>query len=393
MLLSIGGAVGYAYVTEKLAIPDQLSQSSWMPDVMQNRIEVRLQSVEVQRGRAADAVVVATGYLRSHRQAGIGARTPGRINVISFEAGDKVNRGEILAELDHKDLDASLAASAATVSKAEAAIGEQTILIEQAEADQARAVKLRDGRSISDAEFDQMRFARASALARMTSLKADVALAKAHLQQSEQLLENMFIRAPFDGTVISKDAEEGESILPGGTGGNSGRGSVATIADLERLEIECDVQEGYISKVAQSQEVDISVDAVPDKKYHGAVSKIIPMGDRARATIKVRVEISDADGLLFPEMSGTVYFLPEQGGHAVDEEPRMFCDEVSVDRNDRNQTIVWVVDDLKLAQPIVVEVGETNDGRTEIVSGLEGRERLIVDPSDLRPGSPVRVVE
>jgi len=393
LLLVMCGGLGYGYATEKIALPEQVSKSTWMPDIMQNRIEVQLESVEVQRGRSADAVVVATGYLRSHRQAGIGARTPGRINVISFEEGDKVKRGDVLAELDHKDLDASLAASAAMVAKAEAGLGEQAILIDQARTDKERAVKLRRGRSISESEYDTMRFSYASAIARMKSLKADVALAKAQHRQSEQLLENMFIRAPFDGTVISKDAEEGESILPGGTGGNSGRGSVATIADLEHLEIECDVQEGYISKISIAQEVDISVDAVPDKKYHGTVSKVIPMGDRARATIKVRVEITDADDLLFPEMSGTVYFLPEQGQKPVNEEPRMFCDQKSVARNEDDEPIVWIVDDLKRAQPIVVKIGETTDGRTEILGGLKGRPRLIVDPAELVPGAPVRVIE
>ncbi|WP_186775265.1 efflux RND transporter periplasmic adaptor subunit [Rubripirellula tenax] len=393
LLLAIGAAAGYVMSKRPLPFGDKLGRSTWMPDIMQNRVDVGLASIEVQKGRSADAVVVATGYLRSHRQAGIGARTPGRINVITFEEGDEVKKGDVLAELDHKDLDASLAASAASVAKAEAVLAEQVILIRQAEADKIRAVKLRQGRSISESEYDQSRFTHESAVARLDSLRADVDLMKAQMRQSEQLLENMFIRAPFDGTVISKDAEEGESILPGGTGGNSGRGSVATIADLDHLEIECDVQEGFISRVRPDQQVDIAVDAVPDKKYHGIVAKIIPMGDRARATIKVRVSIVDADSLLFPEMSGTVFFLPERGEVVVSEEPRMFCESKSVDQRGDTEAYVWIVDEDDRAQQIAVEAGETRDDRTEILAGLSGRERIIVDPSDLEPGMPVRVVD
>ncbi|MDA8744629.1 efflux RND transporter periplasmic adaptor subunit [Rubripirellula amarantea] len=393
LLLVMAVGLGWGVASNRIPSGQLLQESSWVPDIMQNRVDVRLTELEIQKGRSAEAVIVATGYLRSHRQAGIGARTPGRIDVISFEEGDKVSRGDVLAELDHKDLDASLAAAAASVAKAEAAVAEQEILILQADTDRERALKLRKGRGISESEYDQARFSHLSAVARLKSLRADVDLMKAQMRQNEQLLENMFIRAPFDGTVISKDAEEGESILPGGTGGNSGRGSVATIADLDHLEIECDVQEGFISRVNEGQEVDISVDAVPDKKYHGVVDKILPMGDRARATIKVRVKISDADDLLFPEMSGTVYFLPDNQVTQVSEEPRMFCDEDCVTRDIDGDSQVWTVDENKRAQPVSVEIGETRDGRTEIISGVSGRPRLIDDPSELSPGMPVRIVE
>ncbi len=155
---------------------------------------------------------------------------------------------------------------------------------------------------------------------------------------------------PFDGTVISKDAEEGESIQPGGMGGTSGRGSVATIADLENLEIECDVQEDFISRVTEGQEADIAIDAVQSKKYHGVVRKIIPMGDRARATIKVQVTIRDADELLFPEMAGTVYFLPTEQDLETSEQPRLFCPTSAVDRDPQGNQFVWVADSQKLRQ-------------------------------------------
>ncbi len=368
-------------------------QSQWVPEIMQNRVEVRLASVTVQKGRSADAVVVATGYLESRRQARIGARAAGRINMIFFEEGNRVSKGEILAELDHKDLDASLAAAAASVARAKSALAEQEIAIELALADKDRAEKLWTSRSIAESEYDQARFNYRTAVARKTSMEADIALAEAQKQQAEQLKENMFIRAPFDGTVISKDAEVGESILPGGMGGGSGRGSVATIADLDHLEIECDVQEDFISRVTEGQEADIAVDAVQDKKYHGTVRKIIPMGDRARATIKVQVEINDADELLFPEMAGTVFFLPTERELEISDEPRIFCPTTAVDTDDDGNQFVWVTDAERRAQKIVVKAGDDRDGRTEIIEGLTGKERVIVNPQDLQEGAPVTIVE
>ncbi|HVJ85008.1 MAG TPA: efflux RND transporter periplasmic adaptor subunit, partial [Caulifigura sp.] len=149
--------------------------------------------------------------------------------------------------------------------------------------------------------------------AKRDTLDAAVALAEAKVQETEQFKENMIVRAPFDGTVISKDAEVGESILPGGMGEASGRGSVVTIADLERLEVDCDVKEDYIGRVLSGSPAEVAVDAVPNRRYSAKVRKVIPMGDRARATIKVKVAITDADERLFPNMSAKVYFLPEPG--------------------------------------------------------------------------------
>jgi len=369
-------------------------RSQWVPEIMQNRVEVRLAPVTVQTGRAADAVVVATGYLESRRQARIGARAPGRIDVIHVEEGTRVTKGEVLAELEHADLEASLAAAEASVSRAKALLAEQEVAIEQARVDNDRAKKLWNQRTISEAEVDDARFAHLIAVARKDSILADIELADARRREAQQLKENMFIRAPFDGTVISKDAEVGESILPGGMGDASGRGSVATIADLDHLEIECDVQEDFIARISESQDAEISVDAVSHKKYHGIVRKIIPMGDRARATIKVKVTIADADELLFPEMSGNVFFLPNQDQSAVEEEePRIFCPSKAVTTDAEDVSRVWVVDADKHSQAVLVEVGETRDGRTEILAGLSGDERVVVNPQQLQVGTPVVIVE
>lgn len=392
VLLAGGGFFGYQYLVHNVW-NSRSGGTAWVPEIMQNRIEVRLASITVQKGRSADAVVVATGYLESRRQARIGARAAGRIDIVNFEEGDKVARGELLAELEHRDLDASLAASQASVARANAALAEQEIVIEQAQADKLRIEKLWATKSVAESEYDTAQFTYRSAVARLDSLKSDYDLAVAQKQQTEQLRDNMYIRAPFDGTVISKDAEVGESILPGGMGGGSGRGSVATIADLAHLEIECDVQEDYISRVSENQEADIAVDAVPDKKYHGRVRKIIPMGDRARATIKVQVEIKDADALLFPEMAGTVFFLPTEQDDQVTDEPRFFCASSAIDRTEEGKICVWVIDGEKRAQKIVVSVGESRDGKTEILDGVDGTERVVVNPEELFDGAPTAVAE
>lgn len=355
--------------------------------------EVRAATVSVQTGRAADATVVATGYLESRRQAKIGARAPGRIETLSVEEGSRVKKGEVLAMLEHADLEASLAATKAEASRTRAQLVEQQVEIDRTKRENDRAEKLLPTRALSEAEYDEAKFAYEGAVAKLESLKASIELAEARVREAEQLKENMFVRAPFDGTVISKDAEVGESILPGGMGESSGRGSVVTIADLDSLEVDCDVKEDFISRVAQGRLAEVAVDAVPGRRYKGKVRKIIPMGDRARATIKVKVEILDADERLFPEMSGTVYFLPDETESApVAAERRVFCPTDAIVK-DGDANYVWIIDNEHLRRADVTTSG-SNDGRTEIRSGLSGGEKVVVEPSpELREKQEVRLAE
>lgn len=401
LLLLLGGA-GYGIysyaLAHRMSPADLLSDGSrWMPEMMQNRIEVRLVSVTIQQGRAADALVVASGYLQSKQQAGIGARAAGRVDRLYFEEGSQVKKGDVLAELEHNELKATQDAASASVARAKAASAEQQISIEQTRLEADRADKLWGSRSISESEFDQARFAHRTAVARLATLQAEIALAEAQLQQVTEGIENMFIRAPFDGTVISKDAELGESILPGGLGVGSGRGSVATIADLQHLRIECDVKEDFISRIREGQEADISVDAVPDKKYHGHVYKIIPMGDRARATIEVQVEIDDADHLLFPEMSGTAFFLPQQDSGEISDAARIFCPATSVaglqGEQAEGDAHVWTIDAEKRARKLPVKVGPQRNGDREVFRGLTGSERVVANPKGLREGTPLKIAD
>jgi RND family efflux transporter MFP subunit len=359
----------------------------------QPRMEVRVANVSVQTGRSADAVVVATGYLESRRQAKIGARAPGRIEVLNVEEGSHVKKGEVLAALEHADLDASLAANKAELERTGAALAEQEVVVNRTKREYDRAVKLQPSRTITETELDIAKYDYEGAVAKIKSLKASVSLAEARVREAEQLKENMFVRAPFDGTVISKDAEVGESILPGGLGEGSGRGSVVTIADLNSLEVDCDVKEDYIGRVVAGRSAEVAVDAVPSRRYKGTVRKVIPMGDRARATIKVKVAIVDADERLFPEMSGTVYFLPSGNESATTStDRRIFCPSDAVVK-EADASHVWIVKDDKVER-VKVRVGSETDNRSEILGGLSGGEKVVVKPpAELSEGRLVKVAD
>ena len=108
--------------------------------------------------------------------------------------------------------------------------------------------------------------------------------------------------------------------------------------------------------------------------------KIIPMGDRARATVKVRVEIIDADERLFPDMSSTVYFLANEAEDSTKQgERRVFCPSDAVVTSD-SESWVWLLTDSNRTKKKVISVGESRDGRTEILSGLSGGEKVVAGP-------------
>jgi RND family efflux transporter MFP subunit len=323
---------------------------------------------------------VATGYVESRQQAKIGARATGRVQDLYVEEGTFVKEGFVLAILEHADLEAALAAAKATLRQTQAQAAEHEVEVARTKKRFEREERLNKAAASTPTTYDDAKFAYDSAIARRESLAAAVELAQARVQEAEQMTENMRIRAPFDGTIISKDAELGESILPGGMGEASGRGSVATIADLAHLEVECDVKEDYIGRVAFDQECEVAVDAVPGRKYTGKVRKVIPMGDRARATIKVKVEITDADEQLFPEMSATVYFLPDEEAAVEVPERRVYCPEDALVENAEGEH-VWTVDAEGRLRKVAVKVGTRDAGRAEILEGLSGGERVVLRPA------------
>ena len=372
----------------------------WIPntdrlmEAVRQKPEVRVATVSLETGRSADATVVATGYLESRQQARIGARATGRIEAVMVEEGTRVLANDVLAILEHADLDASLAAMEAAAARCRSELQEQDVSIQRALQDFRRAEKSLAAKTMTAAEFDTEKYEYDAAVARRGSLEAALRLAEARVQEAKQLRENMFVRAPFAGTVISKDAELGESILPGGMGEASGRGSVVTIADLEHLEVDCDVKEDFISRVVQGQTAEVAVDAVPGKRYQGKVRKIIPMGDRARATVKVRVALVDADDKLFPEMSATVYFLSAETKESTGQEvARVFCPNDAI-QSVGAETFVWVVASEDRLRRAVVQTGEKKEDRTEVLSGLQGGEKVVVSPpQEFREGMAVRAAQ
>jgi RND family efflux transporter MFP subunit len=357
---------------------------------------VNVESVRVMTLGQAATQLTATGYLESRWQAAVGAKAPGRIKSIPVEEGDKVKAGDVLAELEHSDLDAMLASRKVAVQQAEAELVEADSNLAQAKRDVERERSVYRQGAGTDVALERAETAHAAATAIQQARTAAVAAAKSAVVEAEEAVRNMFVYAPFDGTVISKDAEQGESIMPGGMGASSGRGSVITLANLDELEVDTDVKEDYLGQLHVGQPAQVAVDAVTDRRYKGRLRAIIPMGDRTRGIVKVKVSILDPDERLFPELSATVNFLPDHRDAAdadAAQEKGVFAPAAAIQGTGEDQ-YVWVLNENRVRKAAVKTIGDPRDGLVRVTGDLVGGEQAVTNPPpNLRPGAEVKLAE
>ena len=148
--------------------------------------------------------------------------------------------------------------------------------------------------------------------AKIDYTQEQVLAADARIKEAQQAVDNCIITAPFDGIIVSKDAQVGEMVSPISAGGGFTRTGIATIVDMASNEIEVDVNENYIARVKRGQEVTAVLDAYPDWKIPCHVRTIIPTADRQKATVEVRIAFDKLDPRILPDMGVKVTFLGEE---------------------------------------------------------------------------------
>ncbi len=350
--------------------------------------------VQAMTAGQAEKLLSAKGYIKSRYQAAIGARTPGRVERMLVEEGTKVKKGQLLAVLEHNDMDAMLDSRKASVSKVEADIEAARADFKEKERKLRLQQNLYNRKQVSADEVAMAEALRDVSAAQLKGLEANRRLMTASMHEVEETIRNMTIVAPFDGTVVEKAAEQGETITPGGMGAASGRGSVVTIANLDVLEVETDITENLVSRVAVGQPAEISVSAVPNRYYRGRLRQIIPMGDRARGTVKVKVEILDADRNLFPELVSTVHFLPDKAVKNPNaDKPSLFVAKKAI-FEENGHSYAFVVDSRGLVSRRAIEAVVTNDELARVEKGLFAGESVVLTPSKtIRDGDVVKVAD
>lgn len=340
--------------------------------------KVKVSTVVLQKPGVNSASLNASGYIVAQRKAAIASKGTGRLVFLGVVEGDQVKKNQIIARLENDDILAQLDEAKANLKLVEADIISLKNNYEREK--ELFEKKLSSEQSLELAEAGYKR------------ILASAEIIKARIKQLEVALENTIIRSPFDGTILTKNAEVGEIVAPFGGGINS-KTAVVTVADMNSLLVETDVSESNIEKIKPNQDCQIVLDAYPEKSYQGYVFKIVPTADRSKATVLVKVGFKDYDSRVLPEMSAKVTFFTEKVDPSLlEQKPLLLVPEKSV-IEENNSSFVYRIIDNKVRKT-EIKIGDKLGSYVEVISGLNPGEKIVSEINNkIKDGDEVKVVQ
>lgn len=331
----------------------------------------------------------ATGYVVAQRKAALSSKATGRLEWLGVLEGSHVRQGEVVARLENRDVSASLAQARANVRVAQANLEQGQAELTDAEAAFRRSGELLARQFIASATYDAAQARLNKARASISSLRAAIAAAAANAQAAQVALDQTVIRAPFDGVILTKSANVGDNITPFSSAADS-KGAVVTIADMDTLEVEADVSEANLSKIRVDQPAEIQLDAFPELRLAGTVSRMVPTVDRSKATLLVKVRFAERDSRVLPDMSAKVAFL-SQAVPAAERQPVTALPAAAIVTREGRQ-LAFVVEGDKLREAAVSsgrKIGELLE-----VRGLKAGDKVVLAPAPaLHGGQPVTLAK
>ena len=409
-------------------------------------VEVARVAVRNPSTRASLSGIASNGYVVARTRAALSADAPGRLVEMNVVEGSVVKRGDVVARLYYAEHAAGLSRAEAGLELSEAALARSEIGFSMSETAVARAdselrgaqagreaaiaterlataelkraqelveqgverVQVRDRaeqefaaakaeRDRADAGVESAMATVSESLGLVTSAEAAVReavarkkVAEAEVESAMATLEKTYVRAPFDGVVIQKEAEVGEVVSPNSQGGRA-RGSVVTMVDLSTLEVQAEVPETSMSAVKLGGVAQVFLDAWPSEVYEVRVDRIWPVADRQKATIEVRAAFLKPDARLRPEMGLRIVFLDESGGMdtGANTEPLITVPESAVVERDGVLGVFLIKEDR--VSFLEIRCGDGPPGMRAVQEGLSGGEEIVLRPmDDLSDGDEVR---
>ena len=354
--------------------------TAWTWMTRERPVEVEVASVTTRRAGAQASVLNASGYVTARRRATVSSKVTGKIVEVNVEEGMAVREGQVLARLDDANVRAALRLMEAQLEAARRAITETEVRLAEAERTLKRRERLRTDGLITDADLDQARAEVQSLEARIAASQEQVTVAERQVALQQTELDNMVIRAPFSGVALSKDAQPGEMVSPVSAGGGFTRTGISTIVDMKSLEIEVDVNESYINRVASGQPVTALLDAYPDWQIPGRVITTVPTADRQKATVLVRIAFDQLDPRILPDMGVKVTFLREAAAAEAEPAPTALVPKAAVRTSDGTSHVFVVRGDA--VERRAIQTAGTDGDRLEVSAGLSAGDRVVIAPPE-----------
>jgi len=351
-----------------------------------NSVTVATATARAAETGSAATVLNASGYVEPRRRATVASKITGRVTEVLVDEGMPVEAGQVLARLDDADARRRTDATRAGRDVARASLEEIKVNLADAERRFRRTEELHEDGVASEQDLDSATAAVDALGAQLTVAQRNLDAAEAQLAVALQDLENYTIRAPFAGIAVSKEAQPGEMVAPVFAGG----GGISTIVDMTSLEIEVDVNESYIARVAPGQPAEAILDAYPGWKIPATVRTIIPTADRQKATVKVRLTFDELDPRILPDMGVKVAFR-ETAEDLVDA-PKALCiiPRTAISK-EGDRRVVFAVNGEKIERR-AVSVGREFGGDIEILAGLSAGAIVVIElPEGLEDGQKIKI--
>ncbi len=386
---------------------------------------MQVQSPMTTSSAGEQVVLTATGYIIAAHKIEVASKVNGRVAWIGVDKGDKVQAGQVLVRLEDDEYRAQVLQQQGQLANLEAKLAEdehgsrpEEIQKARADVDQAKA-DLADSKATLDrtsqlvsegvmakqalddakAKYDGD-VSKVASLQRTLDLavlgprkeeidqiKGQIEQARGALAYAQDQLDNTVIKAPVTGTILDRNVEKGEFITTGFVGDKGAKGYIVTMADLKDLQVELDISQNDLAKLADRQKGTITTDAYPDRKYQGYIEQVSPEADRAKATVQVKVRVENPDGYLRPDMNATTVFYNDAPAQTATSAKRVIVVPATAVQNGA----VFVVMNGRARKRPVTTSG-TSDKGVLVDSGLIGGEDLILNPpANLKDGDRVEV--
>jgi HlyD family secretion protein len=336
---------------------------------------VEVMTVHASSENAPATLLNASGYVTPRRRSTIAAKITARVTNVYTDEGMRVKAGQVLATLDDADARVRLNSAKADLDAAKAQLADLEVNLANAETELNRSERLVKGGVSTQQSLDLARTTVNSYKARIASTRGQITAAERRVDVAQQDVDNCIVRSPYAGLIVSKDAQVGEMVSPISAGGGFTRTGIATIVDMNSLEVEVDVNESYIARVKDGQPVNAVLDAYPDWNIPSKVRTIIPTADRQKATVKVRISFDELDPRILPDMGVKVSFL-EAKAPAANKEKQTYIPKQAI-RQENGSPIVFLYREGK-AERRAIKIGGTRGDQQEVIAGLTDGDQLVL---------------
>jgi RND family efflux transporter MFP subunit len=265
------------------------------------KTEVTLTEIALVSPAQAQVEFTSTGYVVPQVEVDIASKLVGRVAKANIREGSHVQAGQIIFELDADDQRVQVASAQARVAAARARAATARAQLAEIVQQRDRERRLAETGAIAAATADDLAARARSLEEQVHATDADVKAAESEVTALSTNLANATIRAPIDGTAVTRPLQPGDVVTPGTP--------MAKIADFSSIVVETDVAEVRLHMVRAGCPCEIVLDAYPDKRWRGEVVEVSPQLNRAKATATAKVRFLDRDDTVLPEMAARVSFL------------------------------------------------------------------------------------